>query len=122
MSIDWTPLKEIIEQHQTFVLTSHCRADCDAIGSELALAQILQAMGKQVAIVNGDPVPRHIQFLDSDHHVGVLGTSVNPSDVTDRERIEESCQSPILAGLDCLDEFLGRPLSHPLELLKLFGA
>ena len=111
MSIDWTPLKEIIEQHQTFVLTSHCRADCDAIGSELALAQILQAMGKQVAIVNGDPVPRHIQFLDSDHHVGVLGTSVNPSDVTDREVliiVDTSAWGQLGPMADVVREFPGK--------------
>ena len=39
MTIDWQPLKEIIARHDSFLLTSHCRADCDAVGSELALAR-----------------------------------------------------------------------------------
>ena len=54
MSIDWQPLVEIINSHQSFLLTSHCRADCDALGSELALAVVLRSLGKQATIVNGD--------------------------------------------------------------------
>ena len=38
MDIDWRPLKEVIEQRDRFLITSHVRADCDAIGSELGLA------------------------------------------------------------------------------------
>lgn len=64
MTIDWQPLCEIINSHESFLLTSHCRADCDAVGSELGLAQILRALGKQVLIVNGDEVPEHIKFID----------------------------------------------------------
>jgi len=81
MAIDWQPLCEIIKSHDSFVLTSHCRADCDAVGSELALAQILQALGKQVVICNGDPVPEHIRFIDPDKQVGVLGLSVQPKEL-----------------------------------------
>lgn len=76
MSIDWQPLVEIINEHQSFVLTSHCRADCDAVGSELALAQILESLGKQVQIVNGDAVPAHIRFIDPQNRVQVLGEDV----------------------------------------------
>jgi phosphoesterase RecJ-like protein len=44
-----------------FLLTSHVRPDGDAIGSELALAFALDALGKHVEVVNRDPVPE--QFL-----------------------------------------------------------
>jgi phosphoesterase RecJ-like protein len=76
MTIDWQPLTEIIHQHDRFLITSHLRADCDAIGSEMALARILEALGKHAAIVNSDEVPEHIQFLDPDGRVGSLGTTV----------------------------------------------
>lgn len=81
MTIDWQPLCELINQHQSFVLTSHCRADCDAVGSELALAKILQSLGKNVVISNGDPVPEHIGFIDPDEQVRVLGQSIEPKEL-----------------------------------------
>jgi phosphoesterase RecJ-like protein len=38
--------------------------DCDALGSELALAEHLKNMGKTVSILNNDPVPADFRFLD----------------------------------------------------------
>lgn len=46
-----------VEQRRKFVLTSHARPDGDAIGSVLALAGILQKMGKSAEIVMSDYVP-----------------------------------------------------------------
>jgi phosphoesterase RecJ-like protein len=76
MDIDWRPLAEVIEQRERFLITSHMRADCDAIGSEIALARILESLGKTVAIVNSDEVPEHIEFMDPDSRIGVLGSTV----------------------------------------------
>jgi len=73
MDIDWRPLVEVIRQRERFLITSHVRADCDAIGSEVGLARILQSLGKQAVIVNSDEVPKHIEFMDPDNRVGVLG-------------------------------------------------
>jgi phosphoesterase RecJ-like protein len=42
---------------QRFLLTSHVRPDGDSIGSQLALAYALRALGKQVRIVNHDAAP-----------------------------------------------------------------
>jgi bifunctional oligoribonuclease and PAP phosphatase NrnA len=81
MSIDWRPLVELVQQHESFVLTSHMRPDCDAIGSELALALALRALGKRAHIVNGDDVPPHIAFIDPQHDVAVLGRDVRLPDV-----------------------------------------
>jgi phosphoesterase RecJ-like protein len=75
MKIDWLPLVEIIRSHDRFLLTSHHRADCDAIGSEMALALILETLGKQVLIVNADEVPEHIAFMDPYGRVAVLGST-----------------------------------------------
>jgi phosphoesterase RecJ-like protein len=75
MTIDWRPLAELIRQGNSFLITSHVRADCDAIGSEVALALILEALGKRAAIVNGDEVPEHIAFMDPDRRVKVAGLS-----------------------------------------------
>lgn len=81
MTIDWQPLKKIIDSHQTFLLTSHCRADCDAIGSELAVAEILESFGKKARIVNGDEVPNHIRFIDSNNRVETLNHGVDAAEL-----------------------------------------
>lgn len=73
MTIDWQPLAELIRRGNSFLITSHVRADCDAIGSEVALALILEALGKRAAIVNGDEVPEHIAFMDPQQRVLVAG-------------------------------------------------
>lgn len=46
-----------IEQREAFLLTSHARPDGDAVGSLLALYQMLRHMGKQARIVMSDAVP-----------------------------------------------------------------
>ena len=76
MTINWQPLVEIIKDHSTFLLTSHCRADCDALGSELALACAIEALGKQAVVVNGDEVPEHIEFMDPDQRIRVAGSTM----------------------------------------------
>ena len=44
---------------QRFLLTSHARPDGDSIGSQLAMAYALEALGKQVRLVNADAAPEH---------------------------------------------------------------
>ena len=73
MAIDWQPLAEMIRGADRFLITSHVRGDCDAIGSEVALAMILESLGKQTLIVNGDEVPEHIAFMDPERRVRVAG-------------------------------------------------
>ena len=48
---------EAIRARQRFVLSSHARPDGDSIGSQLAMAYALKAMGKDVVVVNADPAP-----------------------------------------------------------------
>ena len=50
---------EGIHRRQRFLITSHARPDGDSIGSQLAMAFALDALGKQVRIVNADPAPEH---------------------------------------------------------------
>jgi phosphoesterase RecJ-like protein len=46
-----------IQQRRRFLVTSHARPDGDAIGSTLALAQVLRKMGKSAEVVLRDSVP-----------------------------------------------------------------
>jgi phosphoesterase RecJ-like protein len=48
---------DAIRSRQRFVLSSHARPDGDSIGSQLAMAYALRALGKDVVVVNADPAP-----------------------------------------------------------------
>ena len=48
-------IREAIGRGQRFVISSHARPDGDAIGSQLAMALALRAMGKTVSVVAGIP-------------------------------------------------------------------
>src|SRR5688572_20122077 len=52
-------VREEILKRRRFLITSHARPDGDSIGSQLAMAFALDALGKQVRIVNADPPPVH---------------------------------------------------------------
>jgi len=50
---------DAIHARRRFLITSHARPDGDSIGSQLAMAYALEALGKEVRIVNSDPAPEH---------------------------------------------------------------
>ena len=50
-------IADAIRTRQRFVLSSHSRPDGDSIGSQLAMAAALRALGKDVTVVNSDPAP-----------------------------------------------------------------
>jgi len=54
-------IRNAILQRQRFVITSHARPDGDAIGSQLAMAYALRALGKSVRMVDRDPAPLQFQ-------------------------------------------------------------
>ena len=86
MMIDWTPLADLIETHDRFLVTTHVRPDGDALGSEVGMAGLLRQKGKDVRVVNSSPTPPRYDFLDPD---GTLfehfGAQVEPAALADRE-------------------------------------
>jgi phosphoesterase RecJ-like protein len=81
MSIDWKRLSELVHAGQRFVLTSHVRPDADALGSELGMAGILEALGKTVMIANPDKTPPNLRFLDPHNKIKVLGVNVQAAEI-----------------------------------------
>ncbi|HEY1786087.1 MAG TPA: DHH family phosphoesterase [Pirellulales bacterium] len=81
--INWNRFSELIRSHERFLLTSHIRPDCDALGSELGMAGLLEALGKQVMIVNGQATPPNLAFIDPDKKLRALGTDVRPADLAE---------------------------------------
>jgi phosphoesterase RecJ-like protein len=62
--LDWSPFVDVVRRCQRFVLTTHVRPDPDAIGSSLALAEVLEGMGKQVRAVISSVWPPRYDFMD----------------------------------------------------------
>ncbi len=54
---------DIINKYDKFLITSHIDPDGDALGSQLALARLLEKKGKLVDIVNTGTVPDNYNFL-----------------------------------------------------------
>jgi bifunctional oligoribonuclease and PAP phosphatase NrnA len=64
-------LLEFFRSNRRFLLTSHARPDGDAIGSVLALAEILDQMGCETDVVLADPIPfiyRTLPNINRIHH------------------------------------------------------
>lgn len=66
----------MIENHQSFLITSHVRPDADALGSELGFAAILSAFGKDVTIVNATAPPANLKFLNPDGRIRKLDDDI----------------------------------------------
>ena len=64
MAPDWSKLKDVILQHESFLITTHVRPDADALGSELGLAAILKAFDREVHIINATAPPSNLHFLN----------------------------------------------------------
>ena len=85
MSINWPAFVDIVNSHETFLLTSHIRPDCDALGSELGMAQVLEALGKDVRIVNGQPTPPNLAFIDPTNRIRTIHRETKLDELDDVE-------------------------------------
>jgi len=83
--IPWSRFVEIVHGHQRFVLTTHIRPDGDAVGSELAMAEILASLGKDVVLCNDFALPPNLRFLDPQQTLKQLNVDVSVEQLADRE-------------------------------------
>jgi bifunctional oligoribonuclease and PAP phosphatase NrnA len=86
MTIDWTPLADLIETNDRFLVTTHVRPDGDALGSEVGMAGLLRQKGKDVRVVNASPTPPRYDFLDPELNLFEhFGHKVQPEELADRQ-------------------------------------
>lgn len=62
-SPDRQAFHEFIARHSRLLLTTHVNPDGDGLGSEIAVALWLRALGKRVRVLNDSPVPAAYAFL-----------------------------------------------------------
>ena len=63
-------LLELIRQAGSVAVVTHTSADGDALGSSLAMALTLEHMGKKVAVFLEEAVPKTLDFLPGQQHIG----------------------------------------------------
>ena len=64
---------DAIAARQRFVLCSHARPDGDSIGSQLAMAYALRALGKQVSVINRDAAPAPLMVFPGVPEIEIAG-------------------------------------------------
>jgi bifunctional oligoribonuclease and PAP phosphatase NrnA len=69
MPIDWSAFVDLVRQHRRFLITTHVRPDPDGLGSQLALADVLEGMGRQVQMVIASSWPPRYTFLDPERRI-----------------------------------------------------
>ena len=71
---------DAILSRQRFVLTSHARPDGDSIGSQLAMAYALEALGKEVRLVNADAAPEHYFAFPGVERIEIAADTTSDAD------------------------------------------
>ncbi len=90
-----------VRQRNHFLVTSHARPDGDAIGSALALAQVLRRMGKRAEVVMADSVP--VIYRSLPHAGSIVHASQVPGPFDAAVILEcDSLQRTRLSGLESL--------------------
>lgn len=75
--IDWSEFVATIREGRRFIVSTHIRPDCDALGSSLAMARILESLDKEVLLCNAFTVPPNYRFLDLDGRFKQIGSDVS---------------------------------------------
>ena len=83
MPINWPRFVELVRKHNHILLVSHVRPDCDALGSELGMCGILEALGKRVTICNAQATPPNLAFIDPQKKIKALGVDIKPEQLAD---------------------------------------
>ena len=85
--VDWSAFAATIAAYQRFLLVSHVRPDCDALGSELGMAGVLEQLGKHVRIVNGQATPPNIAFIDPAKRIRAIHVDATADELQDVEMV-----------------------------------
>jgi bifunctional oligoribonuclease and PAP phosphatase NrnA len=99
---------EAIRARQRFVLSSHSRPDGDSIGSQLAMAYALGALGKDVTIVNKDKAPTPILQFPGVDSIVIASEVAGEFDAA----IIMECSDLARTGVSGLDRFFVINIDH----------
>src|SRR5258705_11512864 len=99
---------ETIRARQRFVLSSHSRPDGDSIGSQLAMAYALRALGKDATIVTADPAPPPLMAFPGVADIQICARAEGDFDAA----IIMECGDLERTGVSGLDRFFVINIDH----------
>src|SRR5262249_43427396 len=99
---------EAIRSRQRFLLSSHSRPDGDSIGSQLAMAFALKALGKDVVVVNADPAAPPLQSFPGVQEIEIAPEASGSFDAV----IVMECGDLARTGVKGLDRYFAINIDH----------
>jgi phosphoesterase RecJ-like protein len=112
-------LLECFHQHPHFIITSHARPDGDAVGSVLALAELLHQLGRTTDLILADPIPtiyRNLPGIQRIRHAAAITGDAATSAVVDTTAkapaIILECDCIARTGLNGLEDRLLINIDH----------
>ena len=99
---------DAIRARRRFVLSSHSRPDGDSIGSQLAMAYALRALGNEVRIVNKDAAPAPLMTFPGVADIEIAEAVAGPFDAA----IIMECGDLARTGVTGLDRFFVINIDH----------
>jgi phosphoesterase RecJ-like protein len=103
-------IRDELLKRQRFVLTSHARPDGDSIGSQLALAFTLDALGKEIRILNADAAPEH--YLDFPGMDRIEIVKAVPQDLQAEAVVVMECSDLSRTGVTGLEPYFIINIDH----------
>jgi phosphoesterase RecJ-like protein len=101
-------IRDAILQRQRFVLTSHARPDGDAVGSQLAMAYALKALGKSARCIDKDPAPPQLHPFPGVREIQTASSVDEPADAV----IVMECGDLSRTGLEGLEKYFIINIDH----------
>ena len=81
----WDAIIRAFDDHQRFVITTHVNPDGDGLGAELGLWAYLRSRGKDVRIVNPDPLAPRYGFLGAEAEYEVYDAAAHDQVIEETE-------------------------------------
>ena len=101
-------IRDAILGRQRFLIASHARPDGDSIGSQLAMAYALRALGKDVTIINKDPAPTPLMAFPGVPSIQVADRAEGSFDAV----IVLECSELARTGVLGLDQYFVINIDH----------
>jgi bifunctional oligoribonuclease and PAP phosphatase NrnA len=97
-----------LKGRRRFLITSHLKPDGDSIGSQLAMAFALRALGKEVRVVNRDQAPPGLLAFPGTAEIEIAGAAEGEYDAL----IVMECGDLARTGVDGLDRYFTVNIDH----------
>ena len=71
MKSGFDKLEAYLSEYDRFVISTHESPDADGLGAEIAFLEFLRWLGKTAVIINSDPMPDNVRFIDVDGEINI---------------------------------------------------